>query len=167
MVNSCRTYETKIKRKIQNYRKWEILLIYFNNSTISIFSTFLFFWGPGLFLLIGLFGAVRFHGHISIFEYSAFPAMVHNDIIIMALAITSASSVYETSCELLVSIKKSVMVCQRRKVVLKTIRGLKPFGVVVGSVKAMKRVFILKIIYFITDTLMTLLVTFPIENVFK
>lgn len=54
----------------------------------------------------------------------------------------------------------------RSKITVREMKALKPFGVQVGSVKVIKRIVVLKILYFVVDTLTTMLVTFPKEAVF-
>lgn len=144
-----------------------MLVAAFNDSITKEMLSFVCFWGPGGFILVSAFATIRFHGQVSLFEYAPFPIVLFNCTIALMLAVLTTSSVGEASEKLLSSMKSEKSGVNRDKIIVKEMKSLKKFGVEVGSAKLIERIVILKILYVVSDTLTTCLVTFPKEAVFS
>lgn len=163
-INFCRNSKAPNRSKIRDYRTIHVLVTAFNHSITKGMLSFICFLGPGECIFISAFASIQFHGNVSIFEYAPFPVTLQNCVIILFLAILTTSSVGEASENLFHSIKGRGT--SRRKIIVREIKALKPFGIQVGTVKVIERIVVLKIMHVIADTLTTALVTFPKEGVF-
>ncbi len=149
---------------IQNFRKLQILIIYFNHSFIWILIPFLLCWLPSSLAITNCFSAIRFHNFLPFFEYIPFPTLFNNMIVIISVTMVPAASVLDSSEKMYHHLKKSVT-CGRKKILRKELASLHPFGVKIGPIQTIQRVAILMTYYFISNNVFTLLITFPQEVV--
>lgn len=168
-VIDYRVCRASTQKKIVDYRKLQILVTAFNHSNTKALIPCVFFWGPGAFVLVAAFACIRFYGLISFFEYIPFPVTVINCVIIMILAILSTASVQESSLKLYQSILiPDHKISGRQKIIKRELKALQPFGISIqpGSVALVRKIHICKMLYIISDTMMTLLATYPTSVVF-
>ncbi|XP_035715511.1 uncharacterized protein LOC118438836 [Folsomia candida] len=165
-TDAVRICKSSTRRKIHDYRTLSVLLAAFNSSITKEMLAFICFWGPGRFIFISAFATIRFHGQVSLFEYAPFPIVLWNLMMALLLAVLTTASVGEASEKLFNSIKSEKSGVTRGKLTVREIKSLRKFGVEVSSAKVIERIVILKILYFVLDTLTTGLVTFPKEAIF-
>lgn len=143
---------------IQNYRRLQILLIYFNYSYISVLIPILFCWIPTSLAIITCFASVRFHGFLSFFEYFPFPTIFNNMIVVLTVTMVPAVNVYRDSEKMYQHLKASI---GWKKVFRKELVSMRPFGVRMSPVKVIKPIAILMSYDLISNNVFTLLITFP------
>ncbi|OXA45336.1 hypothetical protein Fcan01_19826 [Folsomia candida] len=156
-MDAVRNSKSSIRQKIRDFSTLNVLVAAFNHSITKELFSFLCYWGPGGFVLIAAFATIRFHGQVSIFEYAPFRIMLQNCLTIVFLVLLTTSSVGTASDKLLNSIKQQSRISVSNKIIVKKMKSLKKFGVEACSIKVIERIVIFKIIYVISDTLMTCL----------
>lgn len=143
--------------KIQEFRKIQLILIYFNSCKTWMLI-------PKLFLTliattISLtFGSIRLFGKMNFFAYITFPVIALSCFILLILYHVVASSVHATSDQLYKSFRHLRL---KNKVFKKEIVSLQPFGVQVGLVRCLQKISLLPLLLFMSNYLETFLVAFP------
>lgn len=166
-----------LKKKILIFRRLDILTTYYNHSFHWLLVPFLFIWIPITYAVIFGFGMIRFYGLVSIFEYLPFPCFTNNGLVILTVTLLPATAVCEKSERVWNSLRREIagngrgrapfFTIPKRKVkeLRREVKALKPFGVRVGLVRAVRRIAILMSYYFISNHIFTLLVSFPQESI--
>lgn len=152
-----------MSHKTRNFQRLHILMIYYNHAFIWPLIPIVFVWIPGALIIACAFASIRFHSFLSFFEYIPFPILVYNCCVILAVTMHPATIVYEQAIKLhhsLVHHDRNISKIRRKE-----LAALRPFGVKVGLVRAVKKVAILVSYYFISNHVFTLLITFPEDKV--
>lgn len=151
-----------LDQKLRNFSRLQILNAHFNSAFVWLLTPVLFLWIPISLIIVGSFASIRLHPYLSFFEYLPLPINVNNCVVLLTVAMVPATAIYSESSKLNTAIKSVVI---KRKEIRRKITSLKPFGVRVGPVVAVKRAAILFSYYFIANNVFNLLITFPQENI--
>lgn len=148
---------------ISELRKLQLLIIYFNYSSIWILP-------PAMFMAVAMeiplstFGAIRFKTITSFIEYFPFPLFVVCLIVVLSILLLTAAYVHTSSRVLYETISRSRV---KSKEMRRVIIGTRPFGIQVGIFLNIKKISICMCFILISNYIVTLLVTFPLEQIVR
>lgn len=165
-LSFSRKHKIPTLEKIQTFQRLHLLMLYYNYAFTWLLIPIVFFWIPGTVIIACGFASIRFYGFLSFFEYIPFPVLVYNCCVILAVTMHPATIVYEESTKLHHVLVHDQNVSRRmRKLRRKELGALRPFGVQVGLVWAVKKMAILFSYDFVFNQIFTLLITYPDDMV--
>ncbi|OXA45271.1 hypothetical protein Fcan01_19996 [Folsomia candida] len=165
-LDFTRKQKISAAKKIRNFQRFHILMIYYNYAFTWLLMPVVFVWIPGSLIIACGFASIRFHSFLSFFEYIPFPVLVYNCCVILAVTMHPATIVYEESNKLYQTLLHDNNMSRRKsRLRRKELAALRPFGVKIGFIQRVKKVAILVSYYFVSNHIFTMLITFPEDQI--
>jgi len=152
-----RKSETDLKSRLQHHQ----LLATFNqqwNDTISSVFVGSLFMGIGAVSVLAFYETIRQYGKLDLLQYLMGPIILF-DVMIVAIGMTySAGRIVIESAN---HINKMKAKCSRDKVLRRKIKSLRPFGMRITILPAIKKEYLLGFLFIVSNLAFTALVSSP------
>lgn len=148
-------------RKIWRFKLLQLTSIYFSHTFTVEMLPYLLCWTPISIGSISAFGTVRFSSFLHPLEYIPFPVIINNMVTLMTVCQLPCGNIFKNSNKLYKNVKGEVLFATRSKYLRKKVKSLKPFGIRISPVPRLKKLAFLHCCSMMTNTVFTMLITFP------